>query len=263
MIILVDCVFLGNRSDARGGAISNNVASITAVNCLFAGNQASRRSGAIELDLGTLRLTNCTFSGNRAASVGGTTLVSESAHAILENCIFWGNTDDHPTGQSDQIQLFSGATATVHYSLIQDWDGSLGGIGNFSADPLFVPGPAGDYYLSQTAAGQGVNSPAVDAGSDTAVNLGLDTMTTRSDEGLDIGIVDIGYHFPITGGKLMPGDFDRNGLIDLFDVSGLQNCFTGQGPTDVPPSCRIFDFVPDSAIDLTDYAALQLTLTGP
>ncbi|MCH7840064.1 MAG: hypothetical protein IID38_07495, partial [Planctomycetes bacterium] len=259
---VTNCVFLGNVF-GTGPALSAHFSSVTLINCLLAENVGTVWTGAIDFAEGTLRLKNCTVAHNRGAGASGGINLFGNATGIFENTIFWGNTRIRPTGQADQFELFSEATATVNYSLIQGWDGSLGGVGNFGADPLFVPGPAGDYYLSQTAAGQGVDSPAVDAGSDTAVNLSLDTMTTRSDEGSDIGIVDIGYHFPITGGKLMPGDFDRNGLIDLFDVSGFQNCFTGQGPTDVPPSCRIFDFVPDSAIDLNDFTALQLTLTGP
>ena len=45
------------------------------------------------------------------------------------------------------------------------------------------------------AAGQGSDSPAIDAGSDTAANLGLDTRTTRTDSVTDTGTVDLGYHY--------------------------------------------------------------------
>ena len=38
-------------------------------------------------------------------------------------------------------------------------------------------------------------SPCIDAGSDTAVNLGMDDKTTRTDEVTDTGIVDIGWHY--------------------------------------------------------------------
>jgi hypothetical protein len=65
---------------------------------------------------------------------------------------------------------------------------------NINADPLFVSSEGFDYFLSQTAAGQPSNSPCVDAGSDTAVNLGLDQRTTRTDLAPDSGIVDMGYH---------------------------------------------------------------------
>ncbi len=66
---------------------------------------------------------------------------------------------------------------------------------NISADPKFVSGSLGGYYISQIASGQASDSPAVDAGSDTAANLGLQALTTRTDEGADTEIVDLGYHY--------------------------------------------------------------------
>ena len=72
---------------------------------------------------------------------------------------------------------------------------------NISEDPHFLAG----YYLSQTAAGQLFDSPCVDAGSDLAANLGLDTYTTRTDSFPDTYdpnnpdpcsvVVDMGYHY--------------------------------------------------------------------
>ena len=72
------------------------------------------------------------------------------------------------------------------------------GAGNLDTDPLFVTGPLGDYYLSQITAGQGSDSPCVDAGSDTATNLGMDTMSTNTIQLLDGGTVDMGYHYPVS-----------------------------------------------------------------
>ncbi|GAG35821.1 unnamed protein product, partial [marine sediment metagenome] len=78
----------------------------------------------------------------------------------------------------------------IHYNL--DPNGSI------HDDPLFV----GDYFLTQIAAGQLVDSNCVDAGSDLASNLGMDTYTTRTDsvpdqyDGIDpcSAVVDMGYH---------------------------------------------------------------------
>jgi len=77
---------------------------------------------------------------------------------------------------------------------------------NIDQNPLFVAGDLGSYYLSQIAAGQMQNSPAIDAGSDLAVNVGLDEYTTRTDSltapdgGEDVNEVDLGYHSPKTAG---------------------------------------------------------------
>jgi hypothetical protein len=49
------------------------------------------------------------------------------------------------------------------------------GAGMIDADPLFVTGLEGDYYLSQIAAGQASDSPCVDTGSQPAMNLNMDT----------------------------------------------------------------------------------------
>jgi hypothetical protein len=62
---------------------------------------------------------------------------------------------------------------------------------NINADPNFVHG----YYLSHIATGQDVDSPAIDAGSDLAGNLGMDVYTTRIDGVNDANVVDLGYHY--------------------------------------------------------------------
>ena len=82
----------------------------------------------------------------------------------------------------------SGLGVTVNNSDVQ---GGYAGTDNLDEDPLFV----GGYYLSQTASGQLNQSPAVDAGDDTAVSLGLDARTTRTDGGADSGVADLGHHF--------------------------------------------------------------------
>ena len=87
---------------------------------------------------------------------------------------------------------------------------------NIQDDPLFV----GDYFLSQIAGGQLVDSNCVDAGSDLAANLGMNTYTTMTNSGLDASTVDMGYHhkpFTVPQYKLrtrlisaIGGDIDPN-----------------------------------------------------
>ncbi len=110
---------------------------------------------------------------------------------------------------------FGASTLSISYSNVQggyesayvesgctlDW-----GPGMMDEDPLFTAGPEGDYYLSQIAAGQEIDSPCVDAGSGPAHNscfgalngeICLDSLWTRTDEIADSGIVDMGYHYPL------------------------------------------------------------------
>jgi len=84
----------------------------------------------------------------------------------------WGNTA--PEGSQIWIgTTASPSTVSVSYSDVQGGQATVYKdvactlnwlTGNIDADPLFVTGPQGEYYLSQTAAGQGADSPAVNAG---------------------------------------------------------------------------------------------------
>jgi hypothetical protein len=59
------------------------------------------------------------------------------------------------------------------------------------------------------------------------------------------------------------GDYDRDGHLTLLDFAEFQRCFTGRYPLDVSPCCRIFDFEPDTDVDLGDFAAFEVALSGP
>jgi uncharacterized protein YxjI len=124
---------------------------------------------------------NNTFAGTMV----GWALESGDATNLFEDNIFW------VSNGNGAIQ--NTALGTFNYN---DYNGTvLPGTGNFQSDPLFVNEVANDYHLSHIAAGQGADSPAIDAGSDTAANLGLDTRTTRTDSGTDTGTADLGYHY--------------------------------------------------------------------
>ena len=60
------------------------------------------------------------------------------------------------------------------------------------------------------------------------------------------------------------GDYDGNGVVDLYDVSGLQVCFSADGfayPAGM--GCDVFDFEPDGDVDLTDFGVFQTVFTDP
>jgi len=121
---------------------------------------------------------NNTFAG----TIGGWVLENGLASNLFEDNIFWAAASIQNT-----------ALGTFNYN---DYNATvLAGTGNFSSDPLFVNAASNDFHLSHIAAGQGADSPAIDAGSDTAANLGLDTRTTRTDAVTDTGTIDLGYHY--------------------------------------------------------------------
>jgi len=198
-----NCTILRNVVTGPGGGLFCGYVEATISNCTIAENTAGEGGGLSSVG-SSATLTNCTLAAN-SASVGGAVHNSDGS-ATLTNCILW---NDLP----NEIHSVPG-DVVVTYSDVQ---GGWAGEGNIDADPLFVGGFLGDYYLSQTAAGQPVDSPCVDAGSDTAENLGLDTRTTRTDQVGDAGIVDMGYHYPI----VCVGDLDGDNDTDQADLGIL------------------------------------------
>ena len=260
---LSDCTIAGNYALGNGGGLYDGLGTVRLTNCLFVDNIA-QYGGAYYCDDAQTEMNNCTIVDNLAFAGGGAFILAGSPK--FTNCIFWGNVEEYTQGTEEDAQFwFQGGAPLLTNTCLQGWTGDLGGTGNFGGDPLFVPGPAGCYYLSQIAAGDAEDSSCLDAGSDTAANLFLDTLTTRSDEVVDasLSLVDVGYHYPVTGYDLIMGDFDRNGLVDLDDFFEWDNCFTGPGPEYVSPCCRIFDFEADSDVDLLDFAEFAAALDQP
>ena len=60
-----------------------------------------------------------------------------------------------------------------------------------------------------------------------------------------------------------PGDFDRDGDVDLADLMTLQSCVTGPGePLADDPACHEADLDFDRDVDLADLVAFQAHFTG-
>ena len=239
-------------ANGSGGAISfygssgNTIQNVN--NCLFTDNSSNRYGGAISArHYVSPSITNCTFINNSTNELGGvmycdlsskTTIINSilqnsNSHAIVEvntkdstikNCLFNANNDG-------DFGLYNSVTKEI-----QTFTGKQLSSTNVIANPQLVEGPLGKFYLSQGAAGQDVNSPAVDAGDRTAVNASLDGYTTRIDGIHDSGIVDIGYHFRDTatlklynlttsvngiGGTIQPhtGTFYEGSLVTVSAVS--------------------------------------------
>ena len=99
---------------------------------------------------------------------------------------------------SNNIVYFNVATTNPQYSGVVNFTYSccaqaLTGTGNFTSDPQFVNNPpAGYFYLSQIAAGQGSNSPCVNAGHPSTPMV---TGSTRTDMVQDAVVVDMGFHW--------------------------------------------------------------------
>jgi hypothetical protein len=131
---------------------------------------------------GQTTVQSCTIYNNTSEGVH----VANSATATIKDSIITNNSNYGIYKDN------SGATVTCTYNNVwnngTDYSGATAGAGSISQNPSFAIGRLGDYYLSRS-------SPCVDKGSTSAVSLGLDKMTTRTDERWDTGTVDMGYHY--------------------------------------------------------------------
>jgi len=179
---------LGPGTFGGGGGINILDGAPLVENNLIVDNQASAGGGGIRVYFNwdaAPTLVGNTIARNTAGGQGGGIKVDYTSVAVVaRNTIMYHNTPN-------EIALVDGGDITITHSDIQ---GGYAGTGNIDADPRFVTGAQGDYYLSQTAAGQSVQSPCVDAGdpADPAPDG-----TTRTDGVPDAGRVDLGYHYRI------------------------------------------------------------------
>ncbi len=190
-----------SASIGGGGGVSCSGADSAplVINNLFVENQhnggsADYGGGAISTYYyASPTVVNCTFYENNSFIYGDSVFQDDTADLQMKNCILWGGS--HEVGYLYNPPL-------IEYSVVQ---GGYPGTGNLAGDPDFVTGPAGDYYLSRTSAGQPENSPCRNAGSAPVESICwtadgqlycLDQFTTRTDEIRDAGTVDIGFHYP-------------------------------------------------------------------
>ena len=100
-LTLTDCAFTGNAvvnssSSASGGAINNEVGTLTVLNSTFSGNFVSAPGGVIAggaiANYGTLMIVNSTFSGNSAAASGGGGGIANGGSLTILDSTFSDNT---------------------------------------------------------------------------------------------------------------------------------------------------------------------------
>ena len=251
---VTNCTMSGNWAGQYGGGVYCSDSSPMLTDCMITENTADEDGGGTYCYNSSPTLANCTMSGNFAGLRGGGAVYCEESSPIITNCVLW---DD----MLEEVEVESGSPV-VTYCDVQGGTGEAWfGEGCIDVDPLFSAGPGGCYYLSQVAAGLPFESPCVDAGSDTAANLGLDGLTTRRDEVGDAGVVDMGYHYPVTGEPYQPGDINCDGLVDIGDFELFVAAMTGPGPWPagtVTGCLTAGDLDDDGDLDINDFAAFQL-----
>jgi len=296
-VTMVDNRFSGNFGADHGGAIFfEDTQGSTATNTVCSGN-ASGVGGAIAVHgASTVVLENLLVIGNQATglvsfigtsegtgggiSVGGASVATIRGATILGNTAFggfngpgsgggihWSSTLVVPTSLASSIVRgnIAGADLQVHPALavsFSDIEGGAAGPGNIDQDPLFVTGPLGDHYLSQLAAGQGAQSPCVDAGDPSGSPL--PGTTTRTDEVPDAGTIDIGYHFPAGDIPFRRGDANGDQATNIADAVFLLSVLfpVPPGPAPALGCADAADANDDGSVNIADAIAILGALFG-
>jgi len=179
---------------------------------------------------------NTIYRNNRGIAVMN--IHGDGDHVLISDNIVVEN-NAGAVGYRTGIISGPGAQTASHITLVKNnvynhFDGNYASIDigdtDISVDPMFTDGPLGKCCLSQTDSWQSENSPCLDAGSDTADNLGFDSVyTTRTDGQADTGLVDMGYHYPsvinsisaVVINEVYPDDvgYDQNEWVELYNRS--------------------------------------------
>ncbi|MBU1628297.1 hypothetical protein KKB18_13090 [bacterium] len=185
-----DCIIEDNMTSSGidsgygGGLYCTSESHPIIVNSLFSNNIGFFDGGAIYCQgSSSPKIFNSTFHSNIAPN-GSCICITDGNKTSIVSSILWGNNCASISG-----------SAKVSYSNIQ---GGYEGEGNIDDNPMFVSGAWGDYYLSQISAGQDADSSCIDAGSEIPI-MGFNPKDyiTRTDSVGDMGIVDMGYHYPM------------------------------------------------------------------
>lgn len=267
---------------ARGGGLGINGGPALVYSNLFVGNQAGdydipsahAMGGGLYVSAPAYICGN-TFVNNTAKQAfgwGGAICVWDTFFPIIKNNIIVANSASGTYGYGGGI-AFRGDTTrgypVYNYNNVwanspDDYYGCIPGTRSLSADPLFVNGPAGDYYLSQIASGQQFDSPCVDKGDTMLMTLpvNLDSLrrmwTTRTDYGPDAFAPDMGYHYPIersvgarevtsfklqASGLIVEPNPVTSGFATLRLASGTAPARNGRNQGQSLAQVRVFDAV--------------------
>lgn len=236
-----DSLFANNSSgnaNGGGGGIFVYGASATITNCTITGNNATNSTngggGGIYTWNSNLVLRHCTVFGNTAAASGGGIRVIGAAvtldHSILAgNFLNTASTRDEISGSVASSYSLIGIAGNA---VINNLVGNQIGVGAF-LDPQIAPlaNNGGPIMTHALLAG----SPAMDAG-DPAAMAGVGSVPQFDQRGAPFtrvasGRIDIGAFESQPAGPALPGDYNRNNVVDAADYALWRNTLTQTVPT--------------------------------
>jgi predicted outer membrane repeat protein len=195
---LIDVRAAGNESSDRGGFLRTDGGMQDLTNAVISGNDASSSGGAMYVGgAADVSLTNVTVQGNHGASTtGGLLNAASSGTIVVQNSIFWFNSDSGGSGTLVSNISNAGVSPLVRHAMIEaagtsgvDWQTAAGTDDGDNVDllpelvdptdPANAPTTAGDHRLRDS-------SPLIDLGDQT-----LNSETTDLGGNPRVGYADI------------------------------------------------------------------------
>jgi hypothetical protein len=182
--IIYDNIISNNSASMYGGGVIIRITDVVFHNNIVVGNNAiTEVGGGIYFDRAQSLIVNCTIVNNHAAISGGGVYAYVGSPTI-SNSILSNNVA--PDGSNIDYN-HNWDPPDILYSCISDtlWEGP----GNIQVDPLFRDPANGDFHLMATYCNDPLDSPCIDAGDPSILDIVLDC-----DWGLGTTISDMGAY---------------------------------------------------------------------
>jgi NDP-sugar pyrophosphorylase family protein len=202
-------IFTQNQASHSGGGMVNHQNSNPWLShIIFGNNSAAQAGGALWNENSSALLAHVTISDNTAVSGGG--VANQASQIQIVNSILWNNQDNSGTTAAAQIKTDNNQATTVTYSIVQ---GGWAGEGNQDKDPLFIQvenrktqhTEAKEFHLA-------TNSPAIDAGNNTAIPQDLTDAECKGGDGNTTEVVAIDFD---GNSRLLDGNNDGIATVDM------------------------------------------------